>query len=340
MKKRIAYIDFARGLAIILVVIGHYIQVFYVDAFKNNPILIIIYSFHMPLFFIISGLTFKTIDRNNIVDWIKKKVKQLIIPSYIFILLMMLCQSIMILCGITLFPFMTLDLRNITRALLQIRVDSACNVWFLPTLFFAELILVIIHIITKKTVFRFLLSLIISCIGAAYICFVRKPLPFSIDNSMFAVIFIELGFIYKNKTNINFSRLKEVLVGIGLIVVWIIGMHTNYLIQHKAISLSYVDINNPIIFIISSSAISFVILHICQKVKIKDNNRIILYGKNSLYVYGLNYIFIYYFYLLLKKTTCINIWYSIIVCIITSLIILEASSFIGTKIKTIYRQRA
>lgn len=335
MKKRIAYIDFARGLAIILVVIGHYIQVFYENAFQSNPVLIVIYSFHMPLFFIISGLTFKTIDHNSIFAWLKKKIKQLIIPSYIFIFLMMLCQYLTKLCGITLFPFMTFDPRNIIRALLQIRVDSACNVWFFSALFFAELILVIIHMITKRTLFRFLLSLIVSCFGAAYICFVRKPLPFSIDNSLLAVIFIELGFIYKNKTNINPSRLKGILVSTGLVLVWISGMYINYRIQHKAISLSYVDINNPIIFIISSSAISIVIIYICQRIKIKNKNRIILYGKNSLYVYGLNYIFIYSFYLLLHRIMSINIWCSIFVCILTSVIILEVSSFIGTKIKSI-----
>lgn len=54
MKERIQYIDAMRGFAILLVVIGHLIQYNFEDAFHND-IFNIIYSFHMPLFFFISG---------------------------------------------------------------------------------------------------------------------------------------------------------------------------------------------------------------------------------------------------------------------------------------------
>ena len=47
MKERLDYIDLAKGIGILLVVIGH-------GAFNNFGINI----FHMPLFFCISGLTF------------------------------------------------------------------------------------------------------------------------------------------------------------------------------------------------------------------------------------------------------------------------------------------
>ena len=46
-KKRIKYIDIARGIAIILMVIGHVIEA----GLGRN----IIYSFHMVLFIIVSG---------------------------------------------------------------------------------------------------------------------------------------------------------------------------------------------------------------------------------------------------------------------------------------------
>lgn len=51
MTKRIEYIDIARGMAMLLVILGHCFTS--VDATLNKFIL----SFHMPLFFFLSGFT-------------------------------------------------------------------------------------------------------------------------------------------------------------------------------------------------------------------------------------------------------------------------------------------
>lgn len=53
MIQRLEYIDFCRGIAILLVVIGHLIQ--FNGIVTSNPVFEFIYSFHMPLFFAISG---------------------------------------------------------------------------------------------------------------------------------------------------------------------------------------------------------------------------------------------------------------------------------------------
>ena len=71
-KKRIQYIDIARGIAIILMIIGHVIE-----GLPRK----IIYSFHMPLFIIVSGLLYK--DRNA-KDTIKNILKKLILPYAIW----------------------------------------------------------------------------------------------------------------------------------------------------------------------------------------------------------------------------------------------------------------
>lgn len=72
--SRIEYIDILKGLAILLVVIGHAIQV-NVPNIDINNIFLYIYSFHMPLLMFLSGfLAFgKNID-------IKKKFNTLVVP--------------------------------------------------------------------------------------------------------------------------------------------------------------------------------------------------------------------------------------------------------------------
>jgi len=47
-NKRVDWIDVARGIAILLVIIGHTVPF---ESFTR----VIIYSMHMPIFFILSG---------------------------------------------------------------------------------------------------------------------------------------------------------------------------------------------------------------------------------------------------------------------------------------------
>lgn len=77
-KKAAAYeqwIDIFKGALIILVVVGHgYYQ-------KLNDI---IFWFHMPLFFLISGYLFKTPERKSIKMWCGKQIQSLLIPCGFF----------------------------------------------------------------------------------------------------------------------------------------------------------------------------------------------------------------------------------------------------------------
>lgn len=94
-KKRIEYLDAIKGFAIFLMVMGHAIAWNYANSDEiciynfNQPINIkmggviwqLIYSFHMPLFFMISGfLLYKAYNWKDIVPFLKKKVSRLLLP--------------------------------------------------------------------------------------------------------------------------------------------------------------------------------------------------------------------------------------------------------------------
>ena len=81
------YIDYIKGITIILVIIPHCIQygsgADYLNkcVFYENPIFKFIYTFHMPVFMIISGYLFKfSINRHSFNDIVRSRVTTLLIP--------------------------------------------------------------------------------------------------------------------------------------------------------------------------------------------------------------------------------------------------------------------
>ncbi|MBP3365690.1 MAG: acyltransferase family protein [Treponema sp.] len=75
--KRELYIDFAKGVAIYLVVLGHII-----NKVEFSHIYSIIASFHMPMFFFLSGIAMHYTRMEN-TKYILRKFVNLLIPFVI-----------------------------------------------------------------------------------------------------------------------------------------------------------------------------------------------------------------------------------------------------------------
>lgn len=95
MKQRIEYIDAIKGFAIFLMVMGHAIAWNYenynaicnfhseqsTNVKMGGVIWQLIYSFHMPLFFMVSGfLSYKAYQWGDFLSFIKKKFMRLLLP--------------------------------------------------------------------------------------------------------------------------------------------------------------------------------------------------------------------------------------------------------------------
>ena len=78
-RARSLLIDDWRGLAILLVVVGHSIQ-FTTASFDSNWVFRFIYSFHMPLFFFISGIVAGPAIERPLAGLLKSRVLGLVVP--------------------------------------------------------------------------------------------------------------------------------------------------------------------------------------------------------------------------------------------------------------------
>lgn len=76
--NRIEWIDICKGIGIVLVVIGH-TGIGQISTFGYNYI----YSFHMPLFYFLSGLTFKNEKYNQLTLFLRRRFWTLILPFFL-----------------------------------------------------------------------------------------------------------------------------------------------------------------------------------------------------------------------------------------------------------------
>ena len=127
MPKRVEHIDIARGIGILLVVLGHN-DFGYISPFAYH----VIYSFHMPLFFFLSGYFLNT--AMGFRDFLKKRFDSLLKP-YLFTIFMIYFTSI----SFEKMGFRTALLR-ITKSLYGAGYYlDWVQLWFLPHLFAVSL---------------------------------------------------------------------------------------------------------------------------------------------------------------------------------------------------------
>ena len=96
VKKRIAFIDVLKGCAIISVVLGHIADGYYRSNLYTEyntffwGMLVAIYSFHMALFFIVSGYLYGMVYLKEIIDRDKlfRQIKKLLHVYIVWCILM------------------------------------------------------------------------------------------------------------------------------------------------------------------------------------------------------------------------------------------------------------
>ena len=80
MKQRIIYLDNVKAFAIMLVMLGHALQYTIHDYTQCNT-LNLIYTFHMPLFMMVSGYFFKSSLNLSFGQFLKKKSIAMLLPA-------------------------------------------------------------------------------------------------------------------------------------------------------------------------------------------------------------------------------------------------------------------
>jgi fucose 4-O-acetylase-like acetyltransferase len=81
-SKRILYLDLVKLFTIYLVIVGHVIQAMVDGLIIDRHLYKAIYSFHMPLFMLLSGYFFCSSTKTTFTNILKTKAKQLLVPAF------------------------------------------------------------------------------------------------------------------------------------------------------------------------------------------------------------------------------------------------------------------
>jgi len=137
--KRLEYADYAKAVAIFLVVLGH-THPGYLPG-KDWLYLDVCYAFHMPLFFIVAGFFTKARERYSPDSWrtfLRRNFLALVVPYFVW--------------GVVYMPFSYAHLGQLAYgSWMQLRyVGTLTSLWFLPTMFVGRVACEAVHALAWK----------------------------------------------------------------------------------------------------------------------------------------------------------------------------------------------
>lgn len=209
MKERYEELDIMKGIGIILVYLGHSFNLCELEWNKEFEYLYgTIYSFHMPLFFFISGLLSNKDKKLELKKFYIGKVKRLLIP-YLFINLIDFFSRMM-------FPKVV---NSNFSGLKEVLFYGTKISWFVYTLFIIFMIFPFLdkYILKKDKYYLFGLLLII----LNYLKIFENIEIFSLNAIIIFYIYFYLGYIikpiYSEKIKFKIKKEKKILFILNII---------------------------------------------------------------------------------------------------------------------------
>ena len=274
IKIRIDYFDIAKGISILAVILGHC---------KGLPLEIInfVFTFHMPLFFIISG---DFIKERNTKEMIALKAKQLLIPYVVTAGTVIVSSALWLKFNGAHIDVIYSDILRRSWAVFYgsghtyetpIYILNAQALWFFPALFFASIIL---NWCIKQKYSYFFVGIIAA---AGYFSSKVMWLPFSVQAGMLSVLYMYVGYLLKKYNILTYLQNKIVVLEVFtlFILYYIWGGGKLYLVRNW--------IGQGLWEIIGSIFAVLCVIKISQIISERTNiikSGLVFLGKNTLYI--------------------------------------------------------
>ena len=246
MNTRDQSLDICKGIGIFLMVFDHVGWGSFVHTY--------IQSFHMPLFFIVSGYLWKNED---LLSLVKKRFKTLMVPYAVFAAAFLLLRMIPALSGGHSFL-------NSLKAVLLYPTDIdnmpvAPALWFLPCMFTAS----IVYSVLSSFDFR-LKACIVVCIaalGMVYSSLNDSMLPFAIEPTAMALGFMLIGELVRKNNNKVMEWLDK-----SWVIIVLLMMEALLAVLNGSVDMRSARYHNCFLYILNSFAGTLAYWGIARKI--------------------------------------------------------------------------
>ena len=262
MNKRLPYLDVAKGLLIILVLIHHLPHVMFISGIKDNGLYngiddadYFYRPYFMPAFFFITG--YCTRFKFDYIFFVKN-IKSLIVPSFI---LGFICKLITNFSVETLYSY------------IKFFILTGGSYWFITSLFICKITFV--SLMNYKHI-----SLICPILGFLFHIY-ELPNPYYLHQSLFLIVFIYLGDYFKGRLHCIVSLRNMILC--SLIYVITILLIFNQIIPSVTMVINIGSLFETLLFILLAITGICIIINISYY--IQNNSLLIYIGKNTIAIY-------------------------------------------------------
>ncbi len=291
-SERFEVLDIAKGIGIFFVVFAH---------INSTPALLAyIYSFHMPLFFMISGMLFNKEKYPHFSCFIKRRIKTLICP-YVLFYIASLCIVFLLQCATKGFSWTLLHkfYENFLQMFLSQGSAKVINapLWFVPCLFAVEIVYYFVSKIKGRyNIVIIAVSSVLTFCGwlleSGYLPFDNKILPWSLDSALFALGFYAFGNLTYGKVKYAVKKIEEnkyrTLIAVTSVILCAIMLVPLVRLNGK-ISLGSKVLNNG--FLLYASGLIGTAGIISASVLLKKSKLLKFCGLHSFYIMATHYIF-------------------------------------------------
>ena len=274
-KQRVEWIDLAKGIGIICVVFGHTV-IPYIPAY-------IIYPFHVPLFFMLSGFCFRKKENESFGDFVLKKIKSLLVPYAFFSLIWIIYESIVYTINNG-FSFSFL----INETVLYIKQDHLHAIWFITCIFLVELLAYFIVFVCKDKNYLLILSAsLFVLLTYFYKTFIDVRLFWNAEIVLPAMPFFLFGYVVKRQKGL-FEKLTNWKLIPAYFVLYVVIGFLNIKFTGQSVDMYSNSYGNILLFYFAALLGTFFVVSISKAInKIGFINYI---GKNSLIIFSLHQI--------------------------------------------------
>ena len=284
--KQYDYITLSKAFGIILVVVGHFTSSIYMPEYyirmKN-----FIFSFHMPLFMVLSGFLFqmslyKKPDKISVIPFLKKKFLRLMVP-YFFISFAIAALNFII--GQSMPVKRMVDWRYLLEIFYTNVGGSAVFLWFMYTLFMIFVIAAICMRFKKGVVI----------LGALSIALYFIPMP-----QLFYLSFVHSFIVYFWGGMVLFLLMEKVKVQMS--AVHIAGSALILILAFYFRAWFSDDYIGQLLNLICGFAGSYLIVSVSHWLAEREDSKILMsLGKYSAYIYLLHMAGVYFIRVVYEK---------------------------------------